>query len=201
MSQAVSVSPRKMPTVKIATCAMFAALGVILSPLNPFLLFPPVVGSIPFPFAHMINAIAGVLLGPGYALISALIIAIFRSSTGFGTILAFPGGMCGALVVGLFQIILIRKKPKYVHYAALTEPIGTIFIGGTIASFIKILPFWTFWLGFAVSSIPGCILGWIILKILFRSGISATFLPTATKVSCEAAEPKDCLVEEKPAPP
>ncbi len=201
MSQSVSVSPRKMATVKIATCAMLAALGVILSPLNPFLLLPLAPTAIPFPFAHMVNALAGVLLGPLYALISAFIIATFRSSTGFGTILAFPGGMCGALVVGLFQVILKWKKPKHVHYAALTEPIGTIFLGGTISSFIRILPFWYLWGSFAISSIPGCILGWIILKILNRTGVSATFLPATSKVSCETPEPMDRPAEEKTAPP
>ncbi len=201
MSQSVSISSRKMTPVKIATCAMLAALGVVLSLLNPFLFFPRVLNSVPFPFAHMINAMAGVLLGPVYALISAFIIAAFRSSMGFGTFLAFPGGMSGALVVGLVREILVRKKPKYAHYAALTEPIGTIFLGGTISSFINVLPFWNYWLIFAISSIPGCILGWIILKILNRTGVSATFLPTSSKVPCEPPELKDRPVEEKSSPP
>ncbi|GAI72340.1 unnamed protein product, partial [marine sediment metagenome] len=67
----------------------------------------------------------------------------------------------------------------YVEYAAFTEPIGTVFIGGTIGEIIipiygafslgGLLLYW--WL-FFWSSLIGCIIGFITLKILKRSGYS-----------------------------
>ncbi|MHA1107452.1 MAG: energy coupling factor transporter S component ThiW [Promethearchaeota archaeon] len=151
-------------TIKIAMVAVFIAVGIVLSYLNPFgyfLLFGAKIN----PFAHLINVITGVLIGVTFSSITALGIATIRFSAGIGTIHAFHGGISGA--------------PKYVEYAAFTEPIGTVFIGGTIGEIIMpiygsfslggLLLYW--WL-FFWSSLIGCIIGFIILKILKRSGYS-----------------------------
>ena len=165
-------------TLKIAMVAVFMAVGITLSYLNPFgyfLLFGTKIN----PFAHLINVITGVLIGVTFSSITALGIASIRFSTGIGTIHAFHGGVSGAIVVGIASHILWKKKPKYVEYAAFTEPIGTVFIGGTIGEIIipiygsfslgGLLLYW--WL-FFWSSLIGCIIGFIILKILKRSGYS-----------------------------
>ncbi len=200
MSQSVSLNSRKFVTVNVSMMAILAAVGIALSAFNPFVYLPPILSAIINPFVHFINVIAGVLLGPWYALGTALIVAVIRYATGLGTILAFPGGLCGAFIVGLVREILLKKKPKQVHFAAFTEPLGTVFIGGTIAGFIRILPFWSFWLIFAIASVIGCILGWMMLKVLDRAGLSATFLPAASKVACETPVLNDRPIEEKPAP-
>jgi thiamine-phosphate pyrophosphorylase len=44
-----------------------------------------------FPFQATINVIAGVLLGPWYALLTAFAISVLRNAAGTGTFLAFPG--------------------------------------------------------------------------------------------------------------
>jgi len=161
-------------TLKIAMASVFIAVGITLSYLNPFgyfLLFGTKIN----PFTHLINVITGVLIGVTFSSITALGIASIRFSAGIGTIHAFHGGVSGAVVVGIASHILWKKKPKYVEYAAFTEPIGTVFIGGTITALIQgftlanLLFFW--WL-FMLSSVVGSALGFIVLKILKRSGYS-----------------------------
>jgi len=161
-------------TLKIAMASIFIAVGITLSYLNPFGYFL-LLGTKINPFAHLINVITGVLIGVTFSSITALGIASIRFSTGIGTIHAFHGGVSGAVVVGIVSHILWKKKPKYVEYAAFTEPIGTVFIGGTITALIQgftlanLLFFW--WL-FMLSSVVGSALGFIVLKILKRSGYS-----------------------------
>ena len=166
---------------KIALLAIFIALGVALS------IYP---GSIPigptkvFPFQHMINGILGVTLGPWYAALAALATGLLRISIGTGTIFALPGGIPGALIVGLLH--------RYVHksiWVSLTEPIGTGV--GALLSALIVAPLihappmpaaaWA-WLGltaqwqlflaaFWASSVPGAVLGFIVLVALEKRGI------------------------------
>ncbi|MGQ4873457.1 MAG: energy coupling factor transporter S component ThiW [Promethearchaeia archaeon] len=172
------ISIRSYRTIRVATSAILIAVGLVLSYLNPFAYFT-LFGTKINPFAHLINAISGVLLGTMFALVVALGIAILRFSLGIGTIHAFHGGMSGALVVGLVSRFLWRRKIEKVEIAAFFEPLGTVFIGGTIAYLIA--PFGgisifegllIYWGLFAASCIPGSILGYIILVFLKRSGIS-----------------------------
>ncbi|MFX1313460.1 MAG: energy coupling factor transporter S component ThiW [Promethearchaeota archaeon] len=162
-------------TKKVATSGIMVGVGIVLSYLNPFAYFN-IFGAKINPFAHVINAIMGVLVGITFAFITATIIAILRFSLGIGSIHAFHGGMSGALVVGLFAFILSKRNPKYVYFAALTEPIGTVFIGGTIAQLIApiggIEGFYAWWGLFAASCIPGSIIGFVILLALKRANIS-----------------------------
>jgi energy coupling factor transporter S component ThiW len=160
---------------KVVLSALLIALGVLFS------FFP---GSIPigptrvFPFQHMINALAGVILGPWYAAFIALSIGILRISAGTGTIFALTGGIPGAIVVGLVYRYLLRRDT-----AAFSEPIGTAL--GALLSALLVSPLlsnpplpsffgidiqWLlFIIFFWMSSIPGAILGYILLKILRRS--------------------------------
>jgi len=160
---------------KVATAGIFIAVGLVLSFLNPFAYFT-ILGTKINPFAHFINAMTGVLIGLSYSVVVALGIAILRFSFGIGTIHAFHGGISGAFVVGLSAHYLRKRFPEKVEFAALTEPIGTVFIGGTIAYLI--VPFggieglFIYWGLFAASCIPGCILGFLMLKVLRRAGIT-----------------------------
>jgi len=163
---------------KIATTGIFIAVGLVLSYINPFAYFL-IFGTKINPFAHIVNAITGVLIGLTFSCITALGIAVLRFSLAIGTIHAFHGGISGALVVGAFSYLLRKKAPKHVEIAALSEPLGTVFIGGTIGQLIspigKILSlegFLTYWGLFALSCIPGCIIGFIILAALKKAGIS-----------------------------
>lgn len=161
---------------RVATTGILIPIGLILSYINPFAYFTIIVTKIN-PFAHFINSISGVLIGLSFSTITALGIATLRFSLGIGTIHAFHGGISGSIVVGLISFILRRKMDKHVDYAAFFEPLGTIFIGGTIAYFIAplgtVLSGLSFYWGlFAASSIPGSIMGFLTLKMLDRAGIS-----------------------------
>jgi len=161
---------------RVATTGLLIPVGLILSYINPFA-YIPIAGAKVNPFAHIINSVSGVLIGLSFSITTALAIAALRFSLAIGSIHAFHGGISGALVVGAFSFILRRKNEKYVEYAALFEPLGTIFIGGTIAYLISpigtILYGLSFWWGlFAANCIPGSIIGFLTLKILNRAGLS-----------------------------
>ena len=164
------------PTKKIASTGIFIAVGVVLSFINVFAYFS-LFGTKINPYVHILNAITGVLIGLLFSCITAVGIAALRFAFSIGTIHAFHGGISGALVVGLVAHYLKKKKPKYVNLAALTEPLGTVFIGGTIAYIIApIGPVSSglalYWSLFALSCIPGCIIGFIVLGILQATGIT-----------------------------
>jgi energy coupling factor transporter S component ThiW len=153
-------------TRKLVLAALFAGLGVLLSSFAI-----PVGGARVFPFQHTINAVAGVLLGPWWAAGSALVTATIRVSIGTGSLFAFPGSPFGAIAVGLAYGFLRRDE------AALFEPLGTVFVGATLGALL-ISPFIgeaaggliALMVAFALSSIPGAIIGYLVLKALRRTG-------------------------------
>ena len=180
-------APRKIQTMqrkvtlKIVMVAIFTAIGIVLSAFNPFA-YIVLFGTKINPFAHLINAISGVLLGPLYAVLVATLIAIMRFSFGLGSIYAFPGGIPGAFIVGIFAYIIAHKKGELRSIGALFEPIGTVIIGGSISSLmsyyifeLQFTPILIMWGLFAASSIAGSILGFIILLML-EKGMNITYL-------------------------
>ncbi|TFF93407.1 MAG: energy coupling factor transporter S component ThiW [Promethearchaeota archaeon] len=178
MKEKESKASQTFLSKKIATAAVFVGVGIVLGLLNPFAYYP-IFGAKIFPFAHMVNAITGVLIGFTFSCLTALGIAIIRFSLGIGSIHAFHGGISGAIVVGSTAYLLWKKAPEKVHFAALTEPLGTVFIGGTIAHFVapigglsimESIFFW--WALFASSCVPGCIIGFLVLEVLKKAGIS-----------------------------
>lgn len=155
-------------TRKLVLAALFAGMGVLLSSFAI-----PVGGAKVFPFQHAINAVAAVLLGPWWAAGSALVTATLRVSLGTGSLFAFPGSPFGAIAVGLAYRVLRRDE------AALFEPVGTVFVGATLGA-VLISPFLgaagggliALMIAFALSSIPGAIIGYLVLKALRKAGYS-----------------------------
>ncbi|HYM68911.1 MAG TPA: energy coupling factor transporter S component ThiW [bacterium] len=148
---------------RLVLAAMFAAIATALGPLSI-----PVGPARVAPFQHTINAVAGVLLGPWYAAGAALVTALLRYSLHTGSLFAFPGSPFGALVVG-YAYRLFRNDA-----AALCEPIGTGPIGATIAA-LMFQPLvgshhtWAwFQAAFLSASIPGTLLGYVVLRALRR---------------------------------
>lgn len=145
-----------MRTRKIAQTIVLIAMVVVLSPV-----FIPLGPTKAYPFQHMANVIAGVLLGPWYAVIMATCAAIIRISLGVGTVFAFPGGIFGAFLAGLFYrwIRALRQRPQgeeeaepeeeasaappsswrlpiAAYVAAVGEVIGTGLIGATLSALV-----------------------------------------------------------------
>ncbi|ACB07614.1 energy coupling factor transporter S component ThiW [Candidatus Korarchaeum cryptofilum] len=157
---------------KLVTAGVLSALGVVISPLLSF----PILAFKVYPGQHMINAISGVLLGPWWAALISIIVGTIRIAMGTGTIFAYPGGIPGALVVGFFSWLFRRLRVRK-ELAALSEPLGTVFIGGTIATLIvapmvgRSILLTATWVTWAMSSVPGSIAGYLILEGLRRIGI------------------------------
>ncbi len=114
-----------MKTRKMTLGAMLVSIGVVLGNI----IYIPVGMSKCFFVQHSINLIAGISLGPAYAVAIAFLISLIRNILGTGSLLAFPGSMLGALLVGL---VYRRTKNKYL--AGLGEVFGTGILGG-MASF------------------------------------------------------------------
>lgn len=117
---------------RIAAVCLLSALGVVLSPI-----FIPVGPIKLYPIQSALNVIAGVLLGPFWAVIQAFIISTIRNILGVGTIFAYPGSLIGSFLVGaIYWYFYPSFKPKHEYIAGLGEFIGTGLIGGTIAALI-----------------------------------------------------------------
>lgn len=148
-----------LSTKKIVAVGIFAALGTVLGGIS-FPIGPARV----MPLQHTLNAIMGIILGPWLAAAAALITGMLRLSLGLGTIFALPGGVFGGIVVGLAYRLTGRQL------AALTEPIGTALIGGAVSGMLVAPAIGSaetslYFMGiFAVSAIPGAIIGYIVLK-------------------------------------
>lgn len=110
----------KNNTKKLALASMLCALAVVGS-LFSF----PVFGSKCAPVQHMINVLCAVFLGPPYGVSVAFAAALIRNLLGLGSLMAFPGGMFGALVCGL-----IYKKTKSLIPTVIGEVFGTGILGG-----------------------------------------------------------------------
>lgn len=157
-------------TRMLTTMAVLVAIGTIGA---QFLWFPAGFAKA-YPVQHAVNVIAAVTLGPVPAVTIALVIGILRNMLGLGTLLAFPGGMIGALLAGYMYQWTGKKG-----FAAGGEIIGTGIIGALFAvPYAKLLMgqsigAFFFLPGFLVSTLAGAA---IALLLLFKLE-SATALP------------------------
>lgn len=158
----------KTNTKKIALTAMFAAVAVVGSMFSfPFL------GSKCAPVQHLVNILAGIILGPVWGVIAAFIASLIRNLTGLGSLFAFPGSMVGAFLAGF-----LYKKIKKLPAAYIGELFGTAVIGGMlcfpIAKFImgnEAAALFTFVFPFFASSLGGTIIAIIVTVALQKAGV------------------------------
>jgi energy-coupling factor transport system ATP-binding protein len=157
-----------MNTKEVARAVILVAIAVALSPI-----FIPVGISKCFPAQHMVNVLAAVMLGPAYAVGIATIAAIIRNILGLGTLLAFPGGMIGALLAGLAY-----RASKNIYLAGFGEIIGTGLLGSLASVWIvaplfmgKTMALATLMVAFSVSTLGGTVIGIIALHLLRKGGI------------------------------
>lgn len=157
-----------MKTRDVARAVILVAIAVALSPF-----FIPVGISKCFPAQHMVNVLSAVMLGPAYAVGIATIAAIIRNILGLGTLLAFPGGMIGALLAGLAY-----QLSKNIYVAGLGEVIGTGLLGSLVSVWIvapllmgKTMALATLMVAFSVSTLGGTIIGILALHVLRKGGV------------------------------
>jgi energy coupling factor transporter S component ThiW len=155
-------------TRKVAYSIVLAAIAIALSPLSI-----PIAGAKIYPWQSAVNVIAGVVVGPWYAMAVALVAAITRNAIGTGTLFAFPGSMIGAVLVGL-----IYKYTRNVYLAALGEIVGTGIIAAIFSTAIwapavmsKQMEVLALIVPFLTAAIPGAIIGVVGAFILGRAGL------------------------------
>lgn len=157
----------KLNIKKLAVAGMMTAVGVVLSTF-----YIPVGMSKCFPVQHLLNVLAGVFLGPYYAVGFAFCTSLIRNLMGTGSLLAFPGSMVGAFCCGMAY-----RYAKKLPAAVAGEVIGTGIIGGMlcypVARFLlgnQEAALFTYVLPFLVSTVGGSALAAALLGILCGSG-------------------------------
>ena len=153
---------------KLAIAGVFCALAVVGS---MFLTFP-VFGSKCAPVQHMVNILCAVFLGPWYGLAAAFAASLLRNLLGWGSLLAFPGSMCGALLCGLAY-----WKTKNLPATLIAEVLGTGVLGGLAAypvakQLMGLTPetYTVYIIPFLISTAAGSILAGALVYALQKSG-------------------------------
>lgn len=159
---------KKINVKKMAMAAVFAAIAVVGS-LFSF----PVFGSKCAPVQHLINILCAVFLGPWWGLLTAFVASLIRNLLGLGTLLAFPGSMCGALLAGILYKGIQKLPAAYIGELAGTSLIGGI-LSYPIAAFIlgnEAAVLFTFVIPFLVSSAGGTVIAIIFTLSLKKAGL------------------------------
>lgn len=151
---------------KLAAAGLLTAVAVACSPFGI-----PVGASQCFPVQHMVNVLAAVFLGPWYGVAMAFVTSLIRNMLGTGSLLAFPGSMCGALLCGL---AFAGTKRLWLTYAA--EVLGTGVLGGLAAWPVAVLvmgkeaALFAYVLPFLVSTVGGTAIAAAVIAVLRRNG-------------------------------
>lgn len=156
-------------TLKLALAAILCAVAVVGSMFSF-----PVFSSKCAPVQHMVNVLCAVLLGPWYGLGAAFVASLLRNLMGLGSLMAFPGSMCGALLCGLVYHRTRRLLPTLAG-----EVLGTGVLGGLLAYPVATLlmgvdaagvAFYAYIVPFLVSTVGGSIIAGALLLALERNG-------------------------------
>lgn len=155
---------KTVDTKKICVAGMMVAIGVLGS--NFYL---PIGAAKCLPVQHMVNVISGILLGTPYSVAIAFVISTIRIILGTGTLLAYPGSMCGAFLCGLLYTLTKKRMYGYVGEvigtsifgAMLAYPVGVFLLGKPMALFGMVIPFF-------ISTFGGTFIAGIVLSGVFR---------------------------------
>lgn len=156
-------------TLRLSMAGILCAVAVVGSMFSF-----PVFGSKCAPVQHMVNVICAVLLGPWYGVGAAFVASLIRNLLGLGSLLAFPGSMCGALICGL-----VYRRMENLPATVVGEVIGTGVIGGLLAWPIAIMfmgvdaanvAFYAYIVPFLISTVVGAVLAGLIVFALDRNG-------------------------------
>ena len=154
-------------TKKLALAGVLCAAAVVGSMFSF-----PVFGSKCAPVQHMVNVLCAVFLGPWYGLAAAFVASLLRNLLGWGSLLAFPGSMCGALLCGLAY-----RMTKNLPATLAAEVLGTGVLGGLAAypvakELMGLTPesYTVYILPFLISTAAGSILAGLLVYALRKNG-------------------------------
>src|SRR5574341_236361 len=157
-----------METRKVAYAVVLTAIAVA----GGIMSIPVGVAKVS-PLQHMVNVIAAVIVGPWYAVASALAASIIRNALGTGTPNAFPGSMIGAFIAGYVYL-----TTRNIYLTALGEIIGTGVLGSLVSVYFvvpviiqKPVDALVLSLSFIFSTIIGSIIGVLALLTLQRAAV------------------------------
>ena len=162
-----------MKTKKLALAGVLCAVAVVGS-MFQF----PVFGSQCAPVQHMVNVICAVFLGPWYGVVVAFAASLLRNALSLGSLLAFPGSMCGATGCGR-----VYGKTKTRPATLVGEVFGTGIIGGLLSYPIAIafmgkvagsIGYTAYVVPFLISTVGGSVLAGALVFALKRSGALKT---------------------------
>ena len=167
----------KSNTKKLALAGVLCAVAVVGSMFSF-----PVFGSKCAPVQHMVNVLCAVLLGPWYGVAVAFVASLLRNLLGLGSLMAFPGSMCGALLCGI-----VYHKTKNLLATLCGEVFGTGIIGGLLAWPVAVflmgkaagdIAFYAYIVPFLISTAVGAVIAGAVVFSLQRSGaLRAVGLP------------------------
>ena len=158
----------KNNTKKLALAGVLCAVAVVGSMFSF-----PVFGSKCAPVQHMVNVLCAVLLGPWYGVAVAFVASLLRNLLGLGSLMAFPGSMCGALLCGI-----VYHKTKNLLATLCGEVFGTGIIGGLLAWPVAVflmgkaagdIAFYAYIVPFLVSTVGGSIVAGVVLIALEKN--------------------------------
>ena len=154
--------------LKLALAGVLCAVAVVGSMFSF-----PVFGSKCAPVQHMVNILCAVLLGPWWGVGVAFVASLLRNLLGLGSLMAFPGSMCGALLCG---VVFWKWKERIPTLVA--EVFGTGVIGGLLAYPVGILfmnvdagsvAFTAYIIPFLISTVAGSVLAGVLIFALKAS--------------------------------
>ena len=163
---------KKTDIHKLCMAAFLVALAVVGSQFIQF----PFLGAQCSPTQHFVNILAGVYLGPWWALGTGFCAALIRNIFALGSPLAFPGSMIGAFLSGAMFHWVFKGKNLAVRLpsAYVGELFGTSVLGGLCA-----FPIAAFIMGNEAATLFGFILPFFISCVV--GTVAAVFIVTAMK--------------------
>ncbi len=153
-------------TRKLTLAGVLVAVAVVGS-----LFSVPILGAKCSPVQHMVNVVAGVLLGPGYAVGMAFAASVLRNLLGLGSVLAFPGSMIGALLCAVAYRVCPKLPAAYagevfgtgVLGALASYPLAALLMNNQTAALFTFVP------SFLVSTAVGGLVSVVVLSALKRT--------------------------------
>lgn len=152
---------------KLTLAGIFVAISVVGSFFQV-----PVFGSKCAPIQHLMNIMGAVFLGPGYAVGAAFASSLIRNLLGLGTLLAFPGSMCGALLSGLLYHYFKKLPLAYggevfgtgIIGGLLAYPVAAFILGNEVAAYAFVIPF-------LISTCGGTLIAVVLVTALKKTGV------------------------------